>query len=195
MGALTVLITFGLALIMLLNWHSVDQMSGYGYVGGLIVSALGCSTWFVPIPMAAVQFTLGGILQPWFGPVWLGPIFVGLVCSFGEATGALSIYAAGYSGGTGLSDKFIKGRSGRFIRIYQWLMRLMQRRGGLVMFILSALMNPFFFPAALTCGAARFGLKKYYLITFSGKFIKCSAIAYAGYFGLNWLFQLLGIQV
>lgn len=192
-GALAVLITFGLALLMVLNWHSVDQMAGYGYVGGLIVSALGCSTWFVPIPMAAVQFTLGGILLPWFGPLWLGPLFVGLVCSFGEATGALSIYAAGYSGGTGISDKFIKGRSGRFIRIYQWLMRLLQRRGALVMFILSALMNPFFFPAALTCGASRFGLKKYYLITFAGKFIKCSIIAYAGYFGLRSLFQWLGI--
>ena len=178
---------------MVLNWGDADQMAGYGYTGGLIVSTLGCSTWFIPIPMALVQFTLGGILQPWFGPLWLGPLFVGLVCSFGEATGALSIYAAGYSGGTGLTDKFIKGRSGRFVRAYHWVMRLMQRRGKLVMFILSATMNPFFFPAALTCGASRIGLKKYYLITFAGKFIKCSAIAYAGYFGLRSLFQWMGV--
>jgi len=195
MGAFTVIITIGLTFLIIRNWQSVDQIAGYGYVGGLVISALGCITWVVPIPMVAVQFTLGSILQPWFGPLWLGPLFVGLVCSFGEATGSLSIYAAGYSGGTGMSDKFTKGRTGRFIRIYQWLMRLMHKRGGLVIFVLSASMNPFFFPAALSCGAARFGLKKYYLITFAGKFIKCSAIAYAGYFGLRIVFQWLGIDV
>jgi membrane protein DedA with SNARE-associated domain len=194
-GVLAVLITFGLALLMVFNWHSVKQMAGYGYVGGFAVSALGGGTVLVPIPMAAVQFTLGGILLPWFGPAVLGPLCVGLVCSLGEAIGALSIYAAGYSGATPLFNTISSSRTGRLQKLYVRLMSLMERRGSLVLFILSAVMNPFFFPASVACGAVRFGMRRYFLIAFAGKFIKCSAIAYAGYFGLRNIFNALGIQV
>jgi membrane protein DedA with SNARE-associated domain len=194
-GILTVLITFGLALLVVFNWHSVGQMAGYGYFGGFVVSALGGGTVLVPIPMAAVQFALGGILQPWFGPAFLAPLFVGLVCSFGETVGALTIYAAGFSGATPLFKRNPGRPEGRLRKLYTRLTSLMERRGSWVMFGLSAVMNPFFFPASLASGAVRFGVKKYFLIVFAGKFIKCSAIAYAGYFGLRSLFGALGIHV
>jgi membrane protein DedA with SNARE-associated domain len=193
-GVLAVLITFGLALVMILNWHSVDQIAGYGFFGGFVVSLLGGGTVLIPVPMAAVQFTLGGILHPWFGPAILGPVFVGLICSLGEAIGALSIYAAGYSSATSILNAS-REQGSRFRKFYAWLIRLMERRGWLVLFILSAVMNPFFFPASLALGGVRFGIKKYFLIAFAGKFIKCSAIAYAGYFGLRGIFNALGIQV
>jgi membrane protein DedA with SNARE-associated domain len=194
-GILAVLITFGLALLVVFNWHSVKQITGYGYFGGFVVSALGGGTVLVPIPMAAVQFTLGGILLPWFGPAVLGPLCVGLVCSFGEALGALTIYAAGYSGATPLFSAAAGGGAGRLQKMYARSMDLLQRRGPGVLFLLSAVMNPFFFPAALACGAVRFGARKYFLIAFAGKFLKCSAIAYAGYFGLRGVFGALGIHV
>lgn len=195
MGILAVLVTFGLALLVVFNWHSVKQMTGYGYFGGFLVSALGGGTVLVPIPMMAVQFALGGILQPWFGPAALGPLCVGLVCSFGEATGALSIYAAGYSSATPLFNKAPSASMGRLHKLYARLMSLTERHGSLVLFILSAVMNPFFFPTSLACGAVRFGVKKYFLIAFAGKFIKCTAIAYAGYFGLHGIFDALGMDV
>ncbi|MGA3094745.1 MAG: VTT domain-containing protein [Dehalococcoidales bacterium] len=194
-GLLAVLVTFGLALLVVLNWHSVGQITGYGYFGGFVVSALGGGTVLIPIPMAAVQFTLGGIILPWFGPAFLGPLFVGLVCSFGESIGSLSIYAAGYSSATPLFNTTPGGRAEWLQKLYARLMSLMERRGPWVMFGLSAVMNPFFFPASLASGAVRFGVKKYFLIVFAGKFIKCSAIAYAGYFGLRSLFGALGIHV
>jgi membrane protein DedA with SNARE-associated domain len=194
-GLLAVLVTFGLALLVVLNWHSVSQITGYGYFGGFVVSALGGGTVLIPIPMAAVQFGLGGIILPWFGPAFLGPLFVGLVCSFGESLGSLSIYAAGYSSATPLFNTTPGGRAGRLQKLYARLMSLMEHRGSWVMFGLSAVMNPFFFPASLASGAVRFGIKKYFLIVFAGKFIKCSAIAYAGYFGLRSLFGALGIHV
>ena len=195
MGLLTVLVTFGLALLVVFNWHSVGQMAGYGYFGGFVVSALGGGTVLVPIPIAAVQFALGGILHPWFGPIVLGPLCVGLVCSFGETIGALSIYAAGYSGGTPLFNTTTGERMGKLQTLYARLMKLMERRGSLVLFILSAVMNPFFFPTSLACGAVRFGTRRYFLIAFAGKFIKCTAISYAGYFGLRGIFTALGIQI
>jgi membrane protein DedA with SNARE-associated domain len=145
--------------------------------------------------MAAVQFTLGGLLLPWFGPAVLGPLFVGLVCSFGETLGALTIYAAGFSGATPLFKRNQDEPQGWLQKLYTRLTGLMKRRGWLVLFILSAVMNPFFFPTSLACGGIRFGARKYFLIAFAGKFIKCSAIAYAGYFGLRGLFGALGIHV
>jgi len=194
-GVLAVLVTFGLALLVVLNWHSVGQITGYGYFGGFVVSALGGGTVLIPIPMAAVQFTLGGIILPWFGPAFLGPLFVGLVCSLGESIGSLSIYAAGYSSATPFFNTTPGDRVGRLQTLYTRLMSLMERRGPWVMFGLSAVMNPFFFPASLASGAVRLGIKKYFLIVFAGKFIKCTAIAYAGYFGLRGIFGALGIQV
>lgn len=195
MGILTVAITFGLAVLVALNWHSVKQISAYGYFGGFVVSALGGGTVLVPIPMAAVQFTLGGLLLPWFGPAAIGPLCVGLVCSFGESLGALTIYAAGFSGAAPLIKSLPGGKQGRVQKLYARLTGLMERRGPVVMFVLSAVMNPFFFPTSLACGAVRMGARKYFLIVFSGKFIKCSAIAYAGYFGLRGIFAALGIKV
>ena len=195
MGLLAVFVTFGLAVLVVLNWHSVGQITGYGYFGGFVVSALGGGTVLIPIPMAAVQFTLGGIILPWFGPAFLGPLFVSLVCSLGESIGSLSIYAAGYSSATPLFNTTPGGRAGRLQKLYTRLMSLMERRGPWVMFGLSAVMNPFFFPASLASGAVRFGIKKYFFIVFAGKFIKCTAIAYAGYFGLRSLFGALGIHV
>jgi len=194
-GLLTVLITFGLAVMVVSHWQSVGQITGYGYFGGFVVSALGGGTVLIPIPMAVVQFTLGGLLLPWFGPAFLGPLCVGLVCSFGEALGALTIYAAGFSGATSLSEPTADKPEGWLRKLYMRLTGLMERRGSVVLFILSAVMNPFFFPTSLASGAVRFGVKKYFPIVFAGKFIKCSAIAYAGYFGLHGIFNAMGIHV
>jgi membrane protein DedA with SNARE-associated domain len=184
-----------LALLIVTSWDSVEQMTGYGYFGGFVVSALGAATLLVPVPMLAVQFTLGGLLPPWFGPSILAPIFVGLVCSFGEALGALTIYATGYSGGQPLANARPGRRPGRIQRWYQSLLRLVEKRGGLILFVLSAVMNPFFYLTGLACGATRFGLRRFFMIEFAGKFIKCTAIAYAGYFGVKGVFHALGIQI
>jgi hypothetical protein len=194
-GILTLLLTFGLAVLFAFNWRSLEQISGYGYFGGFAVSALGGGTVFVPIPMAAVQFTLGGLMVPLFGPAFLAPLFVGLISSFGETIGAMSIYLAGLSGATPLSKPATGKQEGRIQRLYTRLSGLMKRRGALVMFAVSAVMNPFFFPTALACGATRLGAKKYFTVVFAGKFIKVTTIAYAGYFGLRGLFEWLGIQV
>jgi len=194
-GILAVLTTSGLAILVISHWHSVGQITGYGYFGGFVVSALGGGTVLIPIPMAAVQFALGGLLLPWFGPAFLGPLFVGVVCSFGETLGALTIYAAGFSGATPLFKRNSEEPRGWLPKLYARLTGLMEQRGSLVLFILSAVMNPFFFPTSLACGGIRFGARKYFLIAFAGKFIKCSAIAYAGYFGLHGIFNALGIRV
>ncbi|MCL2679058.1 MAG: VTT domain-containing protein [Dehalococcoidia bacterium] len=193
-GLLALLVTFGLAILLALNWRSVESIAAYGYIGGFAASFLGGGTVFVPIPMAAVQFTLGGLLPAPLGPSPLGPLYVSLVCALGESLGAVTIYMAGVSG-----SSFIPRRNqppgGRLGRMYEWLLRVMKRRGALVMFCVSVIMNPFFVPVTLAFAANRMGIRKYFGLVFAGKLVKVTAIAYAGYYGMRGIFNALGIDV
>ena len=190
-AALTVLFAVGLGLLIAFNWDMVYRMAGYGYAGGFIISALGGATILVPVPMLAVQFALGAVVKPMFGPAVVGPLFVGIVCAMGETLGAVSIYITGLGG----TAPFSGARTGWLKRVSDRLSSLLEKRGQLTLFLLSAIMNPFFYPASLAMGASRFGIRRYVLITLAGKSIKCSMIAYAGYFGLKGFFNLLGIDL
>ncbi|MEE9583504.1 MAG: VTT domain-containing protein [Dehalococcoidales bacterium] len=194
-GIITIAVTFAISILIVFNWEFVRALEGYGYMGGFFISTLGGATVIVPVPMLAVQFALGGVLNPWFGPAFLTPIFVGIVCGLGETVGALTIYLTGYTGGTPISRTTLNGKPGRIQKAYLRLMRLMERRGPLTLFLLSAIMNPFFYPAALAAGAVRFGIRRYFIICLAGKAIKCTGIAYAGYFGLRGIFSTLGIHI
>ena len=194
-GILGILVTVFLALLLILNRDIVQQLSGYGYFGLFFISALGGATVLVPVPMLAVQFAMGGVLSPWFGPSIIAPVFVGLVSSLGETLGALSIYMTGYGGGASLQNIRERGAHGRLAKAYIRLMNLMEKRGGWTIFIISAIINPFFYPVSLAAGAMRLGIRKYFLIAFAGKMIKCTAIAYAGYYGVRGVFDFFGIQL
>ncbi|MBA7716291.1 hypothetical protein ES703_125361 [subsurface metagenome] len=71
----------------------------------------------------------------------------------------------------------------------------MERRGSLVLFVLSAVLNPFFYPAAIVAGATRFGIRKYLLICLAGKTIKGISVAAAGYWGLGSILRALGVPI
>ncbi len=190
-GILGIVLTLVMAVIVVLKWEVVQELAGYGYLGLFLLSALGGATVIIPVPMLAVQFALGGVLTPWFGPVFIGPVFVGLVAGLGETFGALSIYMTGYGGGTPLS----RAETGKIQKAYLRLMGLMERRGKITLFLLSAIVNPFFYPASLAAGAVRFGIRKYFAIAWAGKTLKCTGIAYAGYFGVHGIFEALGIPL
>ena len=104
--------------------------------------------------------------------------------------GALIIYMTGHGAGTALFSS-----NGKLKSAYLRLMRLMEQKGSLTLFILSAVLNPFFYPAGLAAGAIRFGIRKYFIICFAGKTIKGLTVAYAGYWGLRGLLKLLGMPV
>jgi len=69
---------------------------------------------------------------------------------------------------------------------------LAQRRGSVVVFIMSAMLNPVFAPMAIAMGALRFRLIKFFIMCVAGNIVKAMVIAYAGYFGVGTLFRWLG---
>ena len=178
-GVIGIVLTVATAVAIVYFWKFVVELGGYGYAGTFFISILGGATVLVPVPMLAMVFALGGVLTPYL---------IGIVAGLGETLGALTIYMTGYGGGALLNLK-----SGKIQSAYNRLMTLMERRGSWTLFLLSAVLNPFFYPAALAAGAVRFGIRRYFLICWGGKTIKGLTVAYAGYFGLRWLLRLLGM--
>lgn len=164
-------------------WEFIRALEGYGYMGAFLISILGGAAIIVPVPMLAVVFALGGVLTY--------PVLVGVAAGFGETLGALTIYMTGYGGGAVLYDS----KHSRIQAVYLRVMRFMERRGSLALFVLSAVLNPFFYPAALAAGAMRFGIQRYFLICWAGKTIKGLTVAYAGYWGLRGLLRMLGMPM
>jgi membrane protein YqaA with SNARE-associated domain len=163
----------------------IAELKHYGYLGAFVISVLGGATIIIPVPMLAVVFALGSVMgSPWQVAV------LGLSAAAGELVGALTIYMTGHGAGRAIAGS----KHGRIQSAYERMLDLMERRGPIVLFAVASVINPFFYPAALACGALRFGLKKYTLIVFAGKIIKCMTVVYAGYYGLKGLFHIFGIN-
>lgn len=178
-GVTGVVFTLLMAVAVVYYWQFIQALEGYGYLGAFTISILGGATIIVPVPMLAVVFALGGVLTPYW---------VGVAAGLGETLGALIIYMTGHGAGTALFNS-----NGKLQSAYTQMMNLMERRGSLTLFLLSAILNPFFYPAALAAGALRFGIRKYFIICWAGKTIKGLTVAYAGYWGLRGLLRILGM--
>jgi uncharacterized membrane protein YdjX (TVP38/TMEM64 family) len=181
LGIVGVILTLVMAVAVVYYWEFVRALEGYGYIGVFLISVLGGGTIVIPVPMLAVVFALGGVLIPYW---------VGIAAGVGETVGGLTIYMTGHGAGTALFRS-----NGRLQKAYLRIMDMMERRGSLTLFLLSAILNPFFYPAALAAGACRFGVKRYFLITWAGKTIKGLTVAYAGFWGLRGLLRWLGMPV
>lgn len=175
-SGLAVLIAVAVIAILAPNvWRSLQV---YGYLGAFLISVAGGATIIIPIPMLPVVAALGASLHY--------PALVGLAAGAGETIGALTIYATGSGGGKALQAN---GRG----RLQQWHGRLaviMQRRGWLVLFLVSALLSPLFYPVALSAGGSRYDLKRFVSIVLAGKIIKCMMVAYLGHYGLAFILHL-----
>ena len=183
LGILGVVLTILMAVTIIYFDDEVREMQQYGYIGAFLISILGGATIIIPVPMLAIVFALGGVMPyPWL---------VALSAALGELVGALTIYMTGRGAGRAISSS----KHGRIQKAYDRMLDLMERRGVLTLFVVTSIVNPFFYPAAFACGALRFGLKKYIFIVLIGKIIKCMTIVYAGYFGLKGIFRAIGIEL
>jgi len=183
LGIFGVVLTILMAIAVVYYNEQLNQLQHYGYLGAFIISILGGATIIIPVPMLAVVFALGGVMEH----TWM----VGLSAAAGELVGALTIYMTGHGAGRVI----IESKHGRLQSAYEKMLGLMERRGPLTLFIVASVVNPFFYPAALAAGALRFGLKRYIPIVLAGKIIKGMTVVYAGYWGIKGLFRAIGIDL
>jgi membrane protein YqaA with SNARE-associated domain len=185
LGILGVVLTLLMVAAIIIYKEEVQGLKNYGYLGAFLISIFGGATVIIPVPMLAVVFALGAAMQD----LWHVAL-MGTAAALGELIGALTIYMTGHGAGRAISSK-----PGRMQAAYERMLGLMERRGPLTLFIVASIVNPFFYPAALACGALRFGIKKYIFIVLAGKLIKCMTVVYAGYYGLKGIFRAIGVDL
>jgi len=124
-----------------------------------------------------LTFTLGGLLNP---------AIVGAVAGIGEATGAVGAYFTGY-GSRGLLRDCNN-------TLYTRFTNMLHRHGSKAVFLMASVLNPIYYPFAVFMGMLRFGLTRFFLLTWGGRTVKNMVLAYLGYFGLRSILRLLGLS-
>ena len=164
-------IVAGLAAAIWLLRNTLTSLNVVGYPGVLFFSFLGSAVMVVPLP---------GILSVCGASLILSPIAVGIVGAVGETLGEVGGYLVGYGGQTFLQKK----------RFYNRIRDWMEQRGTIVLFLASVIPNPFFDVVGVAAGATKFKFRRFLIIVFIGKIIKCIAVAQACLYGIRlvpWL--------
>jgi len=149
------------------------QLRTYGYVGVFAISLIGSASIFLPTPSIAAVFGSGAILHPILGiPT---PIVVGIVAGLGETLGEFTGYAAGYGGSAVIRER----------AFYRSMQQWMHRNGSVIIFVFSAVPNPFFDVAGTIAGAVKMPVWKFFVSVWLGKTLKDVVIAATGVASLN----------
>jgi len=176
-GGTSTTITIILCVVIIHHRGYLEQIQSWGYLGCFIVNVFASGTLVMPGLGMMFTFTLGGVLNP---------AIVGAVAGIGEAMGAVGAYFTGY-GGTGLHRNCNNGLYTRFSNI-------LQRHGSKAVFFMASILNPIYYPFAVFMGMLRFGLTRFFLLTWAGRTMKNLILAYLGYFGLRSVLQWLGLN-
>jgi len=177
-GGTALVLTLALCAAVILYWDYIVRVRQFGYLGVFIINIFAGVTVIVPVPGLLIVFTMGSVLHP---------AIVGACAGLGEAIGSIIIYLTGYSG-RGAFKTLNHSFTSRF---EGWI----HRRGSIAVFLMSAIINPLFYPFTAMAGMMRFGLVRFFFFCWAGKTVKGMAVAYIGYLGLGSILRAVGIGV
>lgn len=149
-----------------------DYIESSGYVGVFLMALIGSSSPVWPLPGSWAVFIAAGL--------GLNPALLALIAGFGEPMGESTAYMAGYGGQVVVTN--IKG----YNKVEGW----MKRRGGIIIFLVSAVPNVLIKAAVICAGALRYPFWKFFLFCWTGKTIKSAFFAITGYYFFDALFDL-----
>jgi len=167
--------------------QNIERYEKYAYIIAFVVNFMAGATVIVYVPGVPIVFALGGIVH--------FPFAVGIVAGLGEALGGFTGYMLGRGGESYLKEPTSSGRLQRaFQKIYSRIDSWMGKRGYLIVFLASAIFNPFYMFFGATAGATRMAPWKYYLASAAGKMVKATYVAYLGAWGMGYILGWLGIS-
>ena len=158
-----------IATVWALRGHiaSIDPVA-LGYPGVFFLSLLGSFALVLPVP---------GLISLCGTSVILNPFVLGLLAGIGETLGETSGYAIGYGGGSVIEKR------GFYLKLKQ----LMERRGILILFLVSLIPNPVFDVVGIAAGGVRFPLLRFLAAVWVGKTLKGIMIGYTCYYSVTLL--------
>ncbi len=154
---------------------SNEVIGVWGYLGIFIVSLIGNASIILPVPSFIIVFTFGAILNPWL---------VGIVGAAGATIGELTGYMLGRGGREALKKKYGK----QIKQAEKWIEKYSMF---LVILVFSATPLPSDVAGALA-GVVKYDVRKFMLATFIGRTIAYVILAFAGFYGLNYVLGLFG---
>jgi membrane protein YqaA with SNARE-associated domain len=138
------------------------------------------------VPIFLLIFVAGSMLNP---------LAVGIIAGIGSAIGEMTAYAIGF-GGRKLFDKKKKKKPAKAEDSSKWFRRAeewMHKRGGFVVIFLFAVTPLPDDVIGIICGSIRYDIKKFFIACLLGKIILSLGIAYAGFYGAQWILSYLGL--
>lgn len=141
----------------------------YGYLGAFIGSVLGNITIALPIPYAFLVTALG---------TRLNPFILGLVSGLGATIGELSSYLVGRAGRRALDPQQLSR--------LDVVRRLLDKYGYLTIILFAATPLPDDL-LLVPLGLIKYDLKTLVVSVWIGKTVLALALAYAGYYGSDYL--------
>jgi len=165
------------------NWLR-DFAVQYGYLGIFLISLLGATAIFVPIPYTVVIFILGG-LQDNLGNWIFDPFWIAVAAGVGAAIGEFSGYAIGFGGRRVVGDKYTKRM--------EFLTKLFKKYGTIAIFVfaLTPLPDDLLF---IPLGVMRYNLLRAFIPAVLGKFFSNLIIAYSGRLSLEIVSTIFGVE-
>ena len=154
--------------------ETIKKIGVLGYPGAFIIALISSATVLIPAPGLIIIISLG---------TRLNPILVALAGGLGAALGELSSYAAGFS-----AQGIVENN-----KIYQRMVKWMERNGPLTILILAAIPNPFFDITGIAAGALKMKISQYFIWALLGNIIKMLVLTLAasGLLSLPFLENLL----
>ena len=139
-----------------------DIVANYGYTGAFLISIFGNFTVFFPVPFVVTIYAFGATLNP---------LLLGLVCGIGSTIGEFSAYLIGRGGRRIIDDQYGKR--------LETAKLLVQKYGMTIIFVFAVLPLPDDL-ILIPLGMLKYSLKRAMIAMFMGKFIMCTAVAFAG---------------
>jgi len=148
----------------------INLIKSLGYLGIFIVSLISTSTLFLPFPLYSIIS-----VSTFLG---MNPLLVSFISGLGMTIGEFT----GYLVGSG-SERLISKKHKKLIKKFE---KFFKKFGFLTISLAAFLPFPFDIVGILA-GMGKYNIKKFFLATFVGKFLKALLIAYAGFFAKELL--------
>lgn len=156
------------------EWSN-NVVGSFGYLGIFLVSFIGSASIIFPIPVFALIFSLGAILNPWL---------VALSAGLGGAVGELTGYALG-KGGEGVIKK-------RYKKLFERGKELFEHEQAFIAIVLFAATPLPDDVIGILGGMFQYDVKKFILASFIGKMIMSLGLAWGGFYGVRWVLTVFG---
>ena len=179
----------------------IEYLREGGYLGVFLLSFLGSVAMVLPVPGLIALCGAGGI--------GLNAALLGVLAGTGETIGEISGYAVGYGGRGVVEGHWFHDVMESIIRrkpllitlfvlffplfpallvLYKFSAKLeqwMERRGAVVLFLVSVIPNPIFDLVGIAAGGARYPVHRFFAIVFAGKVLKGVLVAYTCFYGVE----------